>query len=421
MQATYDLVGLGIGPFNLSLAALAHGLGDVKSAFFEQHPNFRWHRELMLPDAEMQTCFLKDLVTPADPTSPYSFLSYLHAKGLFYAFLNTDRRMVSRLEFEDYCRWVSQKLGNLHFQHKIRELTFDGKHFVLRFDQGETRAQHVCLGTGLVPYIPTWAEASLGENCFHPKSQGLESLKVEGKRVAIVGGGQTGAEIFLNLLRGRWGQARDIKWLSRRLNLQALDDSAFTNEYFSPGYVREFFQLAPQKKERIVAQQKLASDGITPSYLSEIYRELYQQHVVGAGGARAEVLPGRDCHSLEKLGESFQIKACNIFRESEELFEADVVILCTGFKNRLPACVEGLLPLIDCDAQGRPSLDENFRMRWQGPAENHIYAVNFSRHGHGIAEPQTSLMAWRSATILNDLLGREAFALAEPGLSFIRL
>lgn len=422
MLPTYDLVGLGIGPFNLSLAALSSGIPGLKSAFFEQHSSFRWHRELMLPDAEMQTCFLKDLVTPADPTSPHSFLSYLVAKGLFYAFLNSDRRMVSRLEFEDYCRWVSQRLGNLHFQHKIRELQFNGQHFVLRFDQGEVLAESVCLGTGLVPYIPTWAEALLGERCFHPKSQGLDGLKVDGQRVLIVGGGQTGAEIFLNLLRGRWGKPREITWLSRRMNLQALDDSAFTNEYFSPAYVREFFQLAPQKKDKIVAQQKLASDGITPSYLTEIYRELYQQRVVGGDSvASAEVLPGRDCHGLSYEDGVFRLQACNIFRETHEEFNADVVILSTGFKNRLPACIEPLLPLIDCDPQGRPCLDENFRMRWNGPEQNHIYAVNFSRHGHGIAEPQTSLMAWRSATILNDLLGRQAFALEEPGLSFIRL
>ncbi|WP_143067323.1 SidA/IucD/PvdA family monooxygenase, partial [Streptomyces sampsonii] len=35
----HDLVGIGIGPFNLSLAALAHGIPDTpRTAFFEQRP-----------------------------------------------------------------------------------------------------------------------------------------------------------------------------------------------------------------------------------------------------------------------------------------------------------------------------------------------------------------------------------------------
>ena len=36
---------------------------------------------------------------------------------------------------------------------------------------------------------------------------------------------------------------------------------------------------------------------------------------------------------------------------------------------------------------------------------------NAGRASHGIADPQLALLAWRSATILNDALGRGAFAL----------
>ncbi len=420
-ESTYKLAGLGIGPFNLSLAALADSIPGLESAFFEQNPLFNWHRELMLPDADMQTCYLKDLVTPADPTNKHSFLNYLVAKGTFYAFLNTDRRIVSRLEFEDYCRWVSQRLKNVHFQQTVRELTYNGKEFVLSLDHSRIYAENICLGTGLVPYVPDWAQSSIGERCFHPKSRWLEKLEAQGKRVLIVGGGQTGAEIFLNLLRGRWGKTQSVQWLSRRLNLQALDDSAFTNEYFSPSYVREFFHLTPAKKDSIVAEQKLASDGITPAYLQEIYRELYKERVVGSCRNSFEFLPGRDCFEIQSGDGHLALRAKNVFRETVELYEADVVILCTGFKSRLPACVEPILPLIEVDSAGRPQMDQNFRMKWQGGEKNRLYAVNFSRHGHGIAEPQTSLMAWRSATILNDLLAREEFPIQEPGLSFLRL
>ena len=61
----------------------------------------------MLPDAEIQVPFLADLVTLADPTSPYSFLNYLHVSGRLYRFYFHERFHVLRREFEAYCRWVA--------------------------------------------------------------------------------------------------------------------------------------------------------------------------------------------------------------------------------------------------------------------------------------------------------------------------
>jgi L-lysine 6-monooxygenase (NADPH-requiring) len=37
-------------------------------------------------EAEIQVPFLADLVTLADPTSPYTFLNYLHEQGRLYRF-----------------------------------------------------------------------------------------------------------------------------------------------------------------------------------------------------------------------------------------------------------------------------------------------------------------------------------------------
>ncbi|MFA9789000.1 lysine 6-monooxygenase, partial [Klebsiella pneumoniae] len=57
---------------------------------------------------------------------------------------------------------------------------------------------------------------------------------------------------------------------------------------------------------------------------------------------------------------------------------------------------------------------DDFTLEWNGPKENNIFAVNASMQTHGIAEPQLSLMAWRSARILNRALGRDLFDLSMP-------
>src|SRR5712675_129933 len=97
---TFDLVGVGLGPSNLSLAALLSGEPDLSTAFIDGKGAFDWHPGLMLPDAQMQVHFLKDLVTPVDPTNPHSFLAFLVESKRLYRLLVTGRSKVPRREFE---------------------------------------------------------------------------------------------------------------------------------------------------------------------------------------------------------------------------------------------------------------------------------------------------------------------------------
>ena len=85
-----DLAGIGIGPFNLSVAALLDQQPDINAAFFDQKTTFDWHPGMQLPGARLQTSCLKDLVTGADPCNPFSFLNYLVQQGRLYPFLSAD-------------------------------------------------------------------------------------------------------------------------------------------------------------------------------------------------------------------------------------------------------------------------------------------------------------------------------------------
>ncbi|MEI7352146.1 SidA/IucD/PvdA family monooxygenase, partial [Pectobacterium parmentieri] len=96
MTNTVDFIGVGIGPFNLSIAALAHEAEGFSSRFFDGRTQFAWHPGMLVPDCHMQTMFLKDLVSAVAPTSPYSFVNYLVKRKKFYRFLTTELRTVSR-------------------------------------------------------------------------------------------------------------------------------------------------------------------------------------------------------------------------------------------------------------------------------------------------------------------------------------
>ncbi len=68
---------------------------------------------------------------------------------------------------------------------------------------------------------------------------------------------------------------------------------------------------------------------------------------------------------------------------------------------------------LDEGVSGAYRLDTNFRACWDGPADRGIFVQNAGRIDLGIFEPQLSLMAWRSAKIVNALLGQDVFDLEQ--------
>src|SRR5215510_14447892 len=132
---TLDVAGIGVGPFNLSLAALLTPVQDLRFRFFERRAAFEWQGGMMLPGTRMQTSFLKDLVTPVDPTNRFSFLAYLVERGRFYRFINAEFSHVHRSEFADYMRWAAGNIPNLAFGSAVTQVCFAGDHFEIECDR----------------------------------------------------------------------------------------------------------------------------------------------------------------------------------------------------------------------------------------------------------------------------------------------
>ena len=420
MQDMYDLLGVGCGPFNLSLAAVLDGVspdmseGEVKTLFFERASEFDWHKELMFDDSKMQTSYLKDLVSPVDPTNPHSFMNYLVKHGLFYHFMNTARQTISRYEFEDYCRWVISNLEKtFQFGTGVESIDFLGDHFVVQTTQGEFQAKNICVGSGPVRNIPEVARPFLGKRVFHAKSPETSQMDLTNKRLLIVGGGQTGIEVFRNSLKGKWGKAAKVDLITHRQTLQPLDEAPFTNEFFAPGFIREFLPISQETKDDLVKQQFLSSDGNTPAYLQSLYEDLYLDKYYTRRFPEYTLRPLRWMDQIEEVDDSFRIRMENRLYQSQEFIDADVIVLATGFKTVLPPYLKNLYSRLEFDAWERPVLNPDYSLKADFGEDNKIYAMNFGRHSHGIADPQTSLMAWRSGVIANSLLKRQHY-LAEP-------
>lgn len=122
-----DLAGIGIGPANLSLAALAQPYPKkITAKFFERSGEFQWHSGMMVPEAMLQVHYLKDLVSLVDPSNPFSFLAYLAKKKQLLSFINANFDQVLRREFNQYYRWASSQLPSLQFNSDVRSVEIAG-------------------------------------------------------------------------------------------------------------------------------------------------------------------------------------------------------------------------------------------------------------------------------------------------------
>lgn len=156
----HDFVAVGIGPFNLGLACLAEPL-DIDGVFLEARPEFDWHPGMMLDDATLQVPFLADLVTMADPTSPYSFLSFLKDTGRPYSFYIPESFYPLRREYNDYCRWAADRLSSLRFGQYVERVEHDGVSYAVHTSTGQIfRGHRLVLGVGTSPVVPEVARTT---------------------------------------------------------------------------------------------------------------------------------------------------------------------------------------------------------------------------------------------------------------------
>ncbi|MEW6644989.1 MAG: SidA/IucD/PvdA family monooxygenase [Pseudomonadota bacterium] len=415
ISAVYDVIGIGIGPSNLSVAALLDGVPEISSTFFERTDAFAWHPGLMFRGARLQTSFLKDLVTFADPVNPHSFVNFLHSKQRLHQFINADFDRVTRAEFSEYMAWVSARLPTLKFSHDVKDVRYHNEMFVSRIEPNvEVYSRHIILGVGRRPYIPACARPHIGKAIFH---SGEFLSRVPQRRVesvTIIGGGQSAAEVFLHVIRSNELSVRTLNWVTKRDNFSPLDESPFTNEYFTPLYSNYFFCLDLDQRLDLLKAQKLASDGISAATLREIYQEIYQAKYIENRPLDLNLFVDNELVAIDSAGPQWSATIAEVTSGERNVLRSDLVVLATGYEAGPPPAIEGIKHLFEIE-RDQLRLKRDFSACWRVPCRNRLYLQNAGRRSHGVADPNLSLLAWRGATIINSLLGRERFRVPQSG------
>ncbi|GGS22645.1 SidA/IucD/PvdA family monooxygenase [Streptomyces griseoviridis] len=429
--APHDLVGIGIGPFNLSLAALAHPLTGLDAVFYDQRPAFHWHPGLLIDGARLQVPFLADLVTLADPTSDWTFLNYLRTRERLYPFYFSEHFHIQRTEYDAYCRWVSENLPTLRFGHQVDAVRFNPEHGVFEVDHthlgpdgeaqalGRARTKNLVLGIGTEPYVPDSLKPLVGT----PGAPVLHAADYLDRRaelltaghVTVVGTGQSGAEIFLDLLRHRPAGRERLHWIGRTEAIAPMEYSKLGLEHFTPDYTRYFHALPENVRDRLVPAQWQLHKGVDADTLAALHDELYR-HSLDGGWPDAVLAPGVRVRTAGRVATTqVELHLEHTEQNTRSRLTTDAVVLATGYRERpLDHLLAGLDPYLRRDNANRPRIDERFRILLDPTVTTagcHLYVQNAETHTHGVGAPDLGLAAWRSATILNTLTGTDPYPL----------
>jgi lysine N6-hydroxylase len=403
--APHDFIGIGLGPFNLGLACLTEPIDALDGLFLESKPDFEWHSGMFLDGAHLQTPFLSDLVTLADPTSPYSFLNYLKEKGRLYSFYIRENFYPLRTEYNDYCRWAAARLSSVRFGTTVTAVAYDesAELYVVTTDAGTTyRARRIVLGTGTSPHVPEPCR-DLGGDVTHTSRylQNRDAL-LKKKSITLVGSGQSAAEIYYDLLGGIHEHGYRLNWVTRSPRFFPLEYTKLTLEMTSPEYVDYFHALPEDTRYRLEREQKGLFKGIDGALIDAIFDLLYQRNADGPVPTRLLTNSALTSARYDADAGTYALGFRQEEQEKDFSLDSEGLILATGYAYETPAFLAPIDDRLRRDARGRFDLARNYAIDVTGHG---VYLQNAGTHTHSVTSPDLGMGPYRNATLIADMLG----------------
>lgn len=411
----YDLIGIGFGPSNLALAVTLEEKkqtgNNVESFFIEKQPSFAWHANMMLNNAHMQVSFLKDLATMRNPASHFTFVNYLHQKNRLQDFINLKTFFPSRIEFNDYLAWAAAHFDNCcAYGEEVIEVLPEkqGNEVELLRIRSRDRTQKVherltrslVISIGGKPRIPESFSSLYGNShVFHSNSYLSEIKQLDqAKKIAVVGGGQSAAEIFMDLHNRNHTTQVDL--IMRARSIKPSDDSPFVNEIFNTDFTDYVFNSSGKERAEILNDfwhtNYAAPDLIL---IEQIFNVFYQQKVSENERhrflRRHEVIEATSHHG----GIQFILRDLNTNRERTENYDA--VVLATGYvRDHYKYLLAPIMPYLSDMTVGREYQLSN-TLDYFKPK---IFLQGACESSHGLSDTLLSVTAVRANEITQALI-----------------
>jgi L-ornithine N5-oxygenase len=399
-------VGVGFGPSGLSLAvALAEHPAGLSHLFLERSAATNWHRGMLVPGAKMQVAFLKDLATFRNPTSRFSFVSYLHQTGRLAQFVNSRDFFATRQDFHAYLEWAETGVaGRVRRGAEVTGMQLDGDTVRVNVrGPHSVNARNVVISTGLVPRMPAGVDAD--QYIWH-SSRFLDNFRAMAqppRRVAVAGAGQSAAEI----VRFIYDEVPDasISVVLPSFGYTAADSTPFANRVFDPKAMDDYYAASEAAKETIWQCHKNTNYSVVDEgVIQDLHQRAYDDEL--SGRCRLKFLNMTRVLSAKLVGNDTRVTVYSMLADRAHDLDVDVLICATGYEPMDPAELLGELDAYCVrDDKGRYRVGRDHRLVTSPEVPCGIYLQGGTEHTHGLSSSLLSNIAVRSGEIADSIAG----------------
>ncbi len=339
-------------------------------------------------------------------------MNYLKETGRLYKFFIREDFFIPRKEYNRYCQWVIEQLPQCRFSTQVVDITYeDGLYHVttIHTKTKETtvfKTERLILGTGTQPHIPSFIPKD-DSRVIHTSSYlyRKEELLAQGKKIAIIGSGQSSAEVFYDLLQNR-NEETQLGWYSRPDRFFPMEYSKLTLELTSPDYVEYFYNRSESARKTILSKQQAQFKGINYDLINDIYDFIYDLNIDNAD-PNLKIIPNSQLNRVDNSNPDFiNLEFTQLEQEVPYDQEADYLILGTGYRYHEPAFLKNIQDRIKRDSSGLFDVNRNYSIDHNG---GEIYVLHAEVHTHSYISTDLGMAAYRNSYIINDILGREHY------------
>lgn len=332
---SYDILGIGFGPSNIAVAiALQERESNLSAHFIESGADSSWQPGMLLDGSDIQNNPLRDLVTPRNPQSRYTFINYLKCENRLLDYLNLGLAYPFRKEYARYIAWVASFFKEqVSYNTPAQAISSDGDGgWLVSTPRGTIRARALLLGTGRSQNIPKEFEGVTGSRVFHlcdylPK---LAALGTDIRSIAVIGASQSAVEIHLDLLN-RFPNL-NIHAVHRGFAMRQKDTSPFSDHVYFPEFIDYFFQVNDSARQDLQRQLRPTNYSAADfDVLQKLYLTLYEDRLDGR--SRFNNHNNTIVTKATLDGDSVTLGLRERYLDRHSSLEVDAVVLATGFKD----------------------------------------------------------------------------------------
>lgn len=425
-----DVLGIGFGPSNIALAiALKEAGSTLDVHFIEAAETAGWQPQMLLEGSDIQNNPLRDLVTPRNPCSYYSFTNYLKCQGRLFDYLNLGLSYPFRKDYALYVAWAAGFFARqVSYGVRAQGVGFDAakRVWVVETSAGRWEAGALVLAQGRSRNLPEVFAPAIGPRVFHlcDYLARIDALAPTLQSVAVIGASQSAVEIN-NDLMARFPDAH-IHAIHRSYAMKQKDTSPFSDHVYFPEFVDYFFSI--DDGGRADLQKQLRGTNYSSAdldVLHRLYTKIYENRLDGRETFHLHRNTVVEGVSADADGVALSLRERFLDRASR--IRVDAVVLATGFKDLgvgegrelYPALLADVAPGLARRADGALDVARDYRVEAQSGLPIYLNGLCESSHGLGDAG-SFSLLSLRSAEIVDSLVshfaGAEGPPAAAPGL-----